>query len=165
MLCILTSKQDLCMPFAGQNCIFCVLTSFALKIKKEVKKGGKKRQKLRKIYFPQKPTIFWVFTSIQEQQLNAGSPPFCVFFTLFLKFFFIFRFLMEKDDFDQQTVYKAPVCRSKYTTTLPKQIFCNQQMRAILETDLVKLTAAKKNLRKKYCFIQPEFFFLYSTSY
>ena len=56
---------------------------------------------------------------------------------------------MEKDDFDQQTVYKAPVCRSKYTTTLPKQIFCNQQMRAILETDLVKLTAPKNNFKIK----------------
>ena len=72
---------------------------------------------------------------------------------------------MEKDDFDQQRGYKAPVCRSKYTTILPKQIFCNQQMTAILKTDLVKLTAAKKNLRKKYCFIQPEFLFLYSTCY
>ena len=42
MLCILTSKQVLCMLFTGQNDLFSILTSFPSQM-------GKKKRKRKKV--------------------------------------------------------------------------------------------------------------------
>ena len=41
LLCILTSKRVLCMPFAGQNLFFCVKTSFSIFFSRKPKKERK----------------------------------------------------------------------------------------------------------------------------
>ena len=49
-----------------------------------------------------------------------------VFLTLFFKLFILSRktcFNTEKDDFNQQTASKAPICRSKFTTLGTTQEF------------------------------------------
>ena len=113
MLCILTRKRVLRMPFTGQNQFFDAKTIFYIPFSHKMYKMRQKitkkhfihifystlfRQNQEKSHFHHELTRFWVSTSIKESHLNAGRPLFfCMFLYSFAFFFpYFLPLVMEK---------------------------------------------------------------------
>ena len=147
LLCILTTKQVLCMPFAGQNHVFEAKTTFSIffsidkttlpfffhqkMLKKCIIKGG--LPALRCYYWKLVDTL----KLVDSWGKYAGIPPFmhvfCVIVALSFIFSLFFPSVMEKTKkfvltqkqmiFDQPTACRAPLHWLKYTTQI---LQCNE---------------------------------------